>query len=81
MPMYSDGSWGPWLLMSIVMVVFLGAVVWAVVFMAKGSSDRRDRQSRDGALDVLEERFARGEIDEQEFRARRSALTGRPATG
>ena len=55
------------------MVVFWGAVialtVWAVRSTRTGSSE-----SRSGALDILERRFAAGEIDRDEFEARRALL-------
>ena len=36
-----------------------------------------DSPSRDRALEILEERFARGEIDHDEFEARRRTLRGK----
>ncbi len=39
--------------------------------------DRRDERKRErstGALEILEERFARGEIDKEEFREKRRIL-------
>ncbi len=76
MPMYSNGGWGGWLVMSLVMLVVLGAVIWAIVYAARGRSDGSRREER-SALVVLEERFARGEIDDEEFRERRKTLIGR----
>ena len=83
MPMYWTGGWGDWLLMSILMVVVWGAVVWAIVVTVRSFGERRDGEGRpasgSGALEILEERFARGEIDEKEFLERRRALTERDA--
>ena len=44
----------------------IGAGLWWLV--------RQARPSRDRALDVLRERYARGEIDREEFEARRRDL-------
>jgi len=45
-------------------------IMWAV--RNGGNSAGRDRPDR--ALEVLKERYARGEIDDDEFRSRRSEL-------
>ena len=76
MPMYWDGGWAGWLFMSLVMVLFWGTAIGAIVYLVRGSSDRRDASGphRPDALAILEERFARGEIDEKEFRDRRNIL-------
>lgn len=70
-------GWAGWLAMVIGMVVFWGVVVWAVIAIFRsaqasttdgGTAAHRDPQ------DILDERFARGEIDESEYRARTDAL-------
>jgi putative membrane protein len=55
------------------MVVFWGAVV-ALTVWAVRSARTRSSESRSGALDILERRFAAGEIDREEFEARRALL-------
>jgi len=62
--------------MALVMVVFWGAVIWGIVYLVRGRHEPRRRAQPDdtSAIDVLEERFARGEIDNEEFRKRRDAL-------
>ncbi|NVM99804.1 SHOCT domain-containing protein [Arthrobacter sp. SDTb3-6] len=73
-----DGAgWGigPWLVMAAVMLVVGGAVAVAMVVLARGSySGRGGLTPHHDAERILTERFARGEIDEQEFLARRAAL-------
>jgi putative membrane protein len=54
-------------LFSLLVLVALGAAVWWLV--------RRERATpRHAALDVLRERYARGEITREEFEARRRDL-------
>ena len=66
---HHDGfGWG-WVLMVIMLLVLVALTVLVVRHFA----DTR-RGSRRAADDVLAERFARGEIDEEEFRRRRAAL-------
>jgi uncharacterized membrane protein len=54
-------------------VIFLVALI--AFAMKSGLSDRLVEGRRaPGALEILEERFARGDISEDEFRARKQAL-------
>ena len=83
-----DGStgWGGWLVTSLMMVAFWALVIVAVVaiFRGAGRGDDRDGAVHRDAIDILDERFARGEIDEAEYHARKGALRGLlppPATG
>ncbi len=51
----------------------IALVVWAIARGTRGSSPS-SREADDRAFAVLRERFARGEIDEAEYRERRRAL-------
>ena len=71
-------GWGHMVFGSFMMLLFLAAVVAAVVAVVRwtgGSSERREPSSPSQALAILEERFARGEIDREEFEERRRTLT------
>jgi putative membrane protein len=73
--MWGDG-WGWSMMGGSVMALFWIAVIVAVVFAVRAFADR-DRtggRSGDSALEILRERFARGEIDQAEFDERRKAL-------
>ncbi|MEO7753028.1 MAG: SHOCT domain-containing protein [Terracoccus sp.] len=81
-------GWGGWLLMGLMMVGFWALVVAAIVAAFRSSSrsegsgrfGRTGRDARDGgdaaARRILDERFARGEIDEQDYTARLGVLGG-----
>ena len=60
------------------MVVFWGGLVALVVFLVRGSgasrSEGEEKRSRSDAREILAERFARGEISEEEFEQRRRVL-------
>lgn len=70
---WDDGS-GWW--MAIVMIAFglslLGVIVWAVVTITKSHHAAPARES--SARMILDERFARGEIDGTEYEERRRLL-------
>jgi len=57
-------------------VLFLALIVVGVVLVVRGPSGGGPRRNEDGALRILDERFARGEIDEDEYRSRRRTLEG-----
>ena len=68
---WHDGSWGWWLVMWFGMLAFWAAVVWIAVAVL-----RANRATRTDAESVLAERFARGEIDVDEYRTRLEVLRG-----
>jgi putative membrane protein len=75
--MHWNDGWGGWFFMGLFMLIAWGAVVCAIVYVTRDRRRRPDaRPEEPRSMDILEERFARGEIDEQEFRERRKALTG-----
>jgi putative membrane protein len=57
-------------------LVVVGLLVLGAVLIVRTISSRptTSHGHRSGPLHILEERFARGEIDEDEFRRRREAL-------
>lgn len=79
----NGGGWGGmggggWMVMTVVMVVFLALVVSGVVALLRRgpTNDVSDsgRTPPPSAEKVLDERFARGEIDAEEYQTRRTVL-------
>lgn len=80
--MIGHGFWaGPgWGLIGfLVMVAFWVLVVMIIVGLVRGGGTRRGLAS--SSVRILEERYARGEIDREEFMERRRYLLGEPPTG
>lgn len=87
--MWYDGNgwgWGAWLVMALMMVAFWGLLIVGLVALVRYVGGPRDgahvkpagpAPGPDRAQDVLAERFARGEIDEDEYRRRRAVLQER----
>jgi putative membrane protein len=57
----------------VMMLLFWGVVIAGLV-LAVRALRRPDGAAGDRALDILRERYARGEIDKQEFEARKRDL-------
>lgn len=62
-----------WVWMVIIWVLVIGGVVW--LFSQTSSGNRSNDRETDGARRILDERFARGEIDEDDYRRRRDELS------
>lgn len=77
---YHDGvGWGGWLLMTVMMLAFWALVIVAVVAIFRGigkPADTGQRPTGREPLDILQERFARGEIEAEEYEARARVLRG-----
>ena len=64
----------------LMMVAFWGAIILLVVFAIRGSVFRGDQVAmtrppqQDRAMTILQERYARGEINRDDFEERRRAL-------
>ena len=65
-----------WVIMVLGMVIFWSLVSFAIAAMFRGSGNGTGAtaaQRRD-PMEILDERFARGEIDAEEYQARRDTL-------
>ena len=74
------GSWGMgWfggifsVILWVLVIVGLVLLIKWLIRMSKGGIEVRDRSSR--ALDILRERYAKGEIDKEEFEEKKKDLT------
>ncbi len=75
-----DHGWGAWIFGPLMMIVFIALIVGVVVLVVRwlggvGGGPAQGSKPK-AALEILEERFARGEIDKDEFEDRRRALQG-----
>lgn len=73
-------GWGHMLSGGLMMILFWGGIILVIVFAVRalggGSSHgTTPATSRNKALDILQERFARGEIDKDEFEERKRLLS------
>lgn len=65
------GGWGfHWIWMVVFWVVVIGLIAWAVTRLTPTNHARGD-----DARSILDERYARGELDDEEYRRRRSELS------
>ena len=82
---YGNGNhWGLWILMIVAMVVFWGALAWIIVTLvrhrgtpptsAPPASGSLVPPPGGDALRILNERLARGDIDEEEYTRRRALI-------
>jgi putative membrane protein len=66
-----DGEW-----MILMMVLFWGGTILLVIWGVRQFSGRSQR-SRSRAMEILSERYARGEITDEEFKSMRQTLSDR----
>jgi putative membrane protein len=74
------GGWAWWwmLPMMMFMIVLIGAVIWALIAVTR--SNASPSHLTRSPEDILNERFARGEIDAAEYHARIDALHDKRST-
>lgn len=75
-----DWGWGHMIFGSMMMLLFWGVIIVGVVIVVRWltggpSQESRSSPARKRALDILEERFAQGEIDKEEFEERKRLLS------
>lgn len=78
---YWNGSWSwwGWLGMTLTMLIFWGLVIWGIVALVRylnppATREPSSPQRRPTPEAILALRFARGEIDEQEYSRKRDIL-------
>jgi putative membrane protein len=73
-------GWG-WIITAVVIIALFALLITAIVLavrfftVADRHGDARSPQQTRGAENMLAERFARGEIDEDDYRRRMAALS------
>jgi len=72
------GGWGGgafnMIIWPLVLVVLVAGVIWFVRSPSYGGGGRLPRRS--SGLDILEERYARGEINREEFLQKKQEISG-----
>ena len=67
---FGGGFFGPFMML-VTLVLIVAVIVWAVRWLGGGGGAASERNR---SLDILGERFAKGEIDQKEYDERRRAL-------
>ena len=80
--MHGGWGWGWMSLMMVMMVLFWGAVFFGVVWLVRGATQGGSPTSeppprQESPIEILDRRFAEGDITEEDYRARREVLAGR----
>ena len=86
-----DGDWGAgWMLVMMpLMLLFWGAIIFGVIWLIRGgarsSSTAEAHVRRESSVEILERRFAEGDIALEDYKARREVLvnggTAEPMAG
>ena len=78
--MWGEWGWGGMFLGPVFGILFIAAIAVAIVLVVRavggGAAAGKPRGGGGNALDILDDRFARGEIDIQEYEDRKRVLTG-----
>jgi putative membrane protein len=68
--------WGPWGIgMMLMMLVFWGLIIAALVLGVRWLARQGSGPQTDSALDILRQRYARGEINKEEFETKKRELS------
>ena len=75
-----EWGWGHMLFGSMMMILFWGGIIFVIVLATRwlggrSSQDAAPTAPRGSALDIVEQRFARGDIDKEEFEDRKRLLS------
>lgn len=67
------GGFGWWWFMPIFMIIFWGLIIWGIVALIRRASSSSGQA--DSALEVLKRRYAKGEINKEEFEQKKKDLS------
>lgn len=72
---YGMGTgWGSWLGMGLFWLVLLGVILYAVVRLLPSGRSSDGGRGAESPAEILDRRFARGEIDVETYQAQRAIL-------
>lgn len=70
--------WGAMVIRFLAGLVLFGLVVYLLVKLTRGNASRTpitgERKQTDRALEILNERYSKGEIDDEEYQRRKQTL-------
>lgn len=72
---YFDHMFGWGLGGGIMMLIFWAIIIILIVWAVKEFSGKRDSNSKPSTMDILKERYAKGEIDKEEFENKKKDLS------
>ena len=70
---YGNNMMGCWFGVMFIFIILIGIVIF--LFYRKGHNNAHDVGARDNSFNILDERFARGEITEDEYNQRKNFLS------
>ena len=70
--MFGSGMWGGWMFMIIFLIIGLTLFILFIKWIV--NQDKRERQRNTTPLDILKERYAKGEIGDKEFEEKKRKL-------
>lgn len=73
------GFSGLWWIMPVIMIVFWGLIIWGIVYLILRAGYPRGSNNdsstlKETALEILKSRYARGEINKEEFEEKKRYL-------
>lgn len=71
-PWYGGSGWSFWWMCPLMMLVMIGMI--AVIILSRRHGGAFIGHRHDGALQILNERFARGEIPHEEYEAKKAVI-------
>ena len=74
---YGGFGWVGWLMMTLLMLGFWALVIFGGMALFRSYRGSSSEEHRASAEQLLDERFARGEIDAEEYTRRRELLRSR----
>jgi putative membrane protein len=80
-PGIMGGGWLGFGLGWIIMIIFWALIIWLIIFLVRkisghGGCSCANHKHKDSTLEILKERYAKGDIDKQEFEEKRKTLEG-----
>ena len=72
--MHDGGVGWWWIPMMLGMVLFWGAIILGIIWLARGGFDGRRRERRETPSEILDRRFAEGEISAEDYHERREVV-------
>ena len=74
---YGNNGWGVWgfIFMTLMMVLIITGVIVVIRYLINHYANTSNIQRGDTALDILQKRYAKGEIDKAEYDEKHKVLT------